>query len=388
MQASCSSLTPPAVPVAQDNEQPQCRPFTPSRPSTPAQEEPCGLTQASLKHLRRRCDGLCEDKEKLLAEIQRLEALLREQRDRFAGMEANAKAPRKEVAAPVLVTSTKDESEARAAREVDLQARLARLEEERDLLDKTLSRRESEIERLRRELEERLHMEKDQREAAERTSELEAQSSSRTAELMERVQVLEKQLGQLQSQNGDLEGQVGDLAHRAAKSQKEASESAARAESVTKMHEDFKQKTEQLRTGIVGTAIQSKLELHISVPHVVLTYNNAPPLRVSTAIGLSKGKIGNFLDTMLFPYFDPLWVCLDGLDVAPDGTNKKRYSARMLERLTDSIKDFIEKSQAGDAAELGGLDSTETCAEARRPRSRDEVGFKGLGSLRSKSGSR
>lgn len=373
------------VPVTQENEQPQCRPYTPSRPSTPAQEEPCGLTQASLKHLRRRCDSLSEEKEKLLNEIQRLEALLREQRERIAGLEATAKPPPIEVVPPAPTFDNSEERQAWAAKELDLKARLARLEEERDLLDKTLSRRESEIERLRRELEEQLQMAKEQREVAQRTHELEANASRRTAELMERVQVLEKQLAQLQCQNGELEGQVGDLANRVATSQRDASDSAARAESVTKMHEDFKQKTEQLRTGIVGTAIQSKLELHISVPHVVLTYNNAPPLRVSTAIGLSKEKVGSFLESMLFPYFEPLWVCLDGLDVAPDGTNKKRYSARMLERLTDSIKDFIEKSQTGDSAELGAGDNAETVPEVRRPRSRDDAGFKGLGSLRSKS---
>jgi hypothetical protein len=347
-----------------------------------------------LKHLRRRCDSLSEEKEKLLAEIQRLEALLREQREQIAGMEAKKDASRKEAATPAPFTSSKEENEvsrfeAWTAKEVDLKARLARLEEERDLLDKTLSRRESEIERLRRELEEQLQIAKEQREAAQRTNELESRASSRVAELMGRVQVLEKQLGQLQGQNGDLEGQVGDLVRRVETSQKEASASAARAENLTKMHEDFKQKTEQLRTGIVGTAIQSKLELHISVPHVVLSYNNAPPLRVSTAIGLSKEKVGSFLESTLFPYFEPLWVCLDGMDVAPDGTNKKKYSARMLERLTDSIKDFIEKSQAGDAAELGGGEcSPAPSPEARRPKSRDDAGFKGLGSLRCKSNGR
>lgn len=383
MPTSCN-LSPPAVPVTQENEQPQCRPFTPSRPSTPASEEPCGLTQASLKHLRRRCDGLTDEKEKLVAEIHRLESLLKQQRECIAEMEADAKASRKEVVAAIPVAQNIDESEAWAAKEVDFKARLARLEEERDLLDKTLSRRESEIDRLRRELEEQLQLATEQRETVQRTTQLEAHASSRTAELMGRVQALEKQLDQLQSENGALEGQVGDLSHQVARSQKEASESAARAENAKKDHEDFKQKAEQLRTGIVGSAIQSKLELHISVPHVVLTYNNAPPLRVSTAVGLSKAKIGNFLENMLFPYFEPLWVCLDGLDVAPDGTNKKRYSTRMLERLTDSIKDFVEKSQNGDTAELGE-DCTETCAEAHRPGSREGVGFKGLGSLRSKS---
>merc|ERR1719277_2853884 len=95
---------------------------------------------------------------------------------------------------------------------------------------------------------------------------------------------------------------------------------------------------------------------------------------VSTAIGLSKAKILKFLDSMLFPHFEPLWVCLDGVDMAPDGTNKKRYSSKMLERLTDSIKDFIEKSQVGEGAELGGKHCSEEITEIReapRPRSRN-----------------
>ena len=36
----------------------------------------------------------------------------------------------------------------------------------------------------------------------------------------------------------------------------------------------------------------------------------------------------------VFPHFDPLWVRLDGLDHAPDGSSKKAYSSRMLDRLT------------------------------------------------------
>jgi hypothetical protein len=38
----------------------------------------------------------------------------------------------------------------------------------------------------------------------------------------------------------------------------------------------------------------------------------------------------------VFPHFDPLWVRLDGLDHAPDGSSKKAYSSRMLDRLTQA----------------------------------------------------
>ena len=48
----------------------------------------------------------------------------------------------------------------------------------------------------------------------------------------------------------------------------------------------------------------------------------------------------------VFPHFDPLWVRLDGLDHAPDGSSKKAYSSRMLDRLT----------QAREAELVGGME--------------------------------
>lgn len=393
----------PATPAGDtETEQPDGRPSTPAqRPRTPVVEEPCGLTPASLKHLRRQKESLAEDKERLLAEVARLRALLEEQRGHVAELEAAAPAgaaipePRQADTSKTLALA-KEDKEASANAESDganLRRQIGKLEEERSLLEATLQRREAEVAKLRAELQEQMQLNKDQREAKEYSSESEARALDRAASLAARMQKLEAQLLQLTSERGQLEEQKGELAEQILKCQQDVSESEAKVQSVTKMHEDYKQQTEQLKTGIVGTAIQSKLELHISVPHVVLTYNNAPPLMVSTAIGLSKAKILKFLDSMLFPHFEPLWVCLDGVDMAPDGTNKKRYSSRMLERLTDSIKDFIDKSQTGDNAELGDsrpgarTDSIgkelEGRAQAKVERSTSGSGFKGLGSLRS-----
>ncbi|CAJ1407487.1 unnamed protein product, partial [Effrenium voratum] len=82
-------------------------------------------------------------------------------------------------------------------------------------------------------------------------------------------------------------------------------------------------------------AINQKVELHIAVPKVTLTYNNAPPLLISVASGL-EGRLQSFLDKEVFPHFEPLWVRLDGLDSAPDGSSKKQYASRMLDRLTQA----------------------------------------------------
>jgi len=386
----------------QDLELPQVRPGsaaagTAPRPSTPT-EEPCGLTPASLKHLRRQRDTLSEDKERLLAEIERLQRLLREQRDRVSELESAtpAASPTHEPTDRDTQSNDSDElKEAWASSEARLQGHVTRLEKERLLLEQTLERRDAELGRLNRSMQDQIDSSNDQRHTMERAIEAENRATRKSASMADRVQRLEAEFLKIGSQKGELEKQLdaqkAELEKQLATSQEETAESVGKLDTVTKMYEEFKQQVEQLRTGLVGTAIQSKLELHISVPHVVLTYNNAPALTVSTAMGLSKAKILKFLDNVLFPHFEPLWVCLDGVDKAPDGTNKKKYSSRMLERLTDSIKDFIEKSQLGEEADLGsggGKIAADPIKEAReakekqRPGSRENTGFKGLGSLR------
>merc|ERR1719326_2267624 len=127
----------------------------------------------------------------------------------------------------------------------------------------------------------------------------------------------------------------------------------AAAEKVMTMHAAHLQRAEQLRVAKLAEAIQHKVELHISVPRVTLSYNNAPPLQVSAASAFGDDRIKEFLDTEVLTHFEPLWVTLDALDEAPDGTTKKAYSTRMLERLTEAVKGFVEKSQQSETE--GGL---------------------------------
>jgi hypothetical protein len=335
-------------------------------------------------------------------------ALLKQQGDRVAELEAAEASTPADVSTPEPCeremrgtnSNMRDCQDKMASTEAMLRAQIAGLEEERSVLEQTFERRDLEMVKLRSSLQEQMECTREQLEAKERALEQEERARCRASEMADRVQRLEAQLTMLSSQRGELETQLqaenSELAEQLAKCKRETSAYESKVDSVTKMHEDYKDQAEKLRTGLVGTAIQSKLELHISVPHVVLTYNNAPPLTVSTAIGLSKAKILKFLDSYLFPHFEPLWVCLDGVDKAPDGTNKKRYSSRMLERLTDSIKEFIEKSQIGDSAELGARPVSKDDHRDHRPTSRNSKaveaggnkrastpGFKGLGSLRS-----
>jgi len=403
----CSERTPEASPSRRDsldvprasspdgaNEQPLSGSGTPARPCTPTQTSEDtvqnGLTLASLKHLRRQNAGLLEDKERLHAEISRLQALLQEQQRQAADLEATVPAATSAPEPSECTTSVRERDEREAAwasTEAELRQQMASLEEERSLLEHTLTRREQEIGRLKCNLDEQIECSKDQHEANERAKEHEERVLRKTAGLAEKVKQLEMDLVMLNSQNAGLEAQKAELAGQLRISQDEVSQSAAKVEVLTNLHEDHKHATEQLRSGVVGTAIQSKLELHISVPHVVLTYNNAPPLTVSTAVGLSKARVLKFLEGMLFPHFEPLWVCLDGVDKAPDGTNKKKYSSRMLTRLTDSVKEFIEKSQLGDEAELVFSDTVKEVLPRSRPSSRSSIrgGFKGIGSSRTHS---
>eukprot|EP00415_Alexandrium_ostenfeldii_P001309 UN1309 len=114
-------------------------------------------------------------------------------------------------------------------------------------------------------------------------------------------------------------------------------------ESASQVHDRFKRDMDRLRADIVTKAIRSKIELHICVPRVALEYPEAPPVTIDMAEGLSREHVRRFLQSKVFPQFDPLWMCLDGVDRAPDGTNKKAYTARILELLTDRLKEFVDE---------------------------------------------
>merc|ERR1712060_701634 len=95
----------------------------------------------------------------------------------------------------------------------------------------------------------------------------------------------------------------------------------------------------------LADSINQKVELHICVPQAILRYNNAPPIHANTADGLGTDRIGQFLDREVFPHFEPLWARLDSLDKSPDGSSKLAYSQKMLARLTDSVRSYIQKAR-------------------------------------------
>jgi len=215
-------------------------------------------------------------------------------------------------------------------------------------LKNLLAASEAEVERLRKLLGEQKLLTKEVCEAAERSTG-EARAAAESAEEIKRLQAL---LGKLQQEKSDMEKEQMKKDLQNVEMQQKAAMAMAAAEKVLTMHAAQLKRIEQLRLAKLGEAIQHKVELHISVPRVTLSYNNAPPLPVSAAAALSEEKISQFLNAEVFPQFEPLWTTLDNLDEAPDGTTKKVYSTRMLERLTEAVKGFVEKSQRG---EEGGL---------------------------------
>lgn len=340
---TCNDVLPPPEDIPQHGT---LAPSAPTRECNP-QEEPCGLTPASLKHLRRQNVALTEDKERLLAEVARLQALLRDMQNRVAQLEA---LPGEGEAKEASFKQALDEARALLAAE---QARASELEEINAGLERLVSVHEAEIVRLREALEAELRKSSEAAREASVAGQLSGEALVAKDALAKKVKELEDQVSHCQDERFRLEAQVTALKQELEQALKEAADAKNVVESASQLQAAHKQQMESLRTSLLGQAIQSKLELHIAVPHVVLTYNQAPPLVVSASVGLSKARIAKFLDSTLFPQFDPLWMCLDGVDRAPDGTNKRTYSSKMLERLTESIKDFIERSQNSEAAALG-----------------------------------
>ncbi|CAE8616539.1 unnamed protein product, partial [Polarella glacialis] len=110
-------------------------------------EEPCGLTPASLKHVRRQREALAEDKKRLEAELALLRSQMKEHVERVANIQVQLKESeeresdlRKEVG----VIMEKEEAERNRADKLELLN--VKLEE-------TLALREAEIARLRKALE-------------------------------------------------------------------------------------------------------------------------------------------------------------------------------------------------------------------------------------------
>jgi hypothetical protein len=284
-----------------------------------------------------------EEKDRLRAELDKSEVVIRELRERIAALEEQLResAEREEKLNDDLREATERE-EAEHMRADEAERLNARLEE-------SLATKEAEVARLRQSLDDQLLLTKEVCEAAERSTN-EARAAAASAEDVERLRA---QVQKLTEERDTLhkEREVQDQEY--AEMKQRTGLAMAAAEKAMTMHAVHLQRVEQLRVAKLAEAIQNKVELHISVPRVTLTYNNAPPLQVSTASGLDDSRIKEFLDNEVFSHFEPLWITLDELDRAPDGSTKKAYSTRMLERLTEAVKGFVEKSQKSDSE--GGL---------------------------------
>lgn len=317
-------------------------------PGTPPEESgsTCGLTPASLKHLRRQNAKLTEEKDRLLSELEKAQASIAALKERTAALDEQLResALREEKLQEDL-NDANHETEAQRNRADEAERLNAKLEE-------SLAASEAEVARLKKLLEDQLRLTREVCEAAERSSG-EARAAAESAEQIER---LSEQVKKLTLENGTLQKEREDQALENAELVKRTGMAMAAAEKAMTMHAAHVQRVEQLRVAKLAEAIQHKVELHISVPRVTLSYNNAPPLQVSAAAALGDNRIKDFLDKEVFSHFEPLWVTLDKLDQAPDGTTKKAYSTRMLERLTEAVKGFVEKSQRSEGE--SGLKAT------------------------------
>lgn len=296
-----------------------------------------GLTPASLKHLKRQRDALAEDKIRLQAEVASLSESLREQRERAVALEAELKeAEAREAAA---------KEEAQQAREAERRER-ARAEELERLsreLQESVERLRAEAEELRQALDAQRQLTRDVCQAAQ--ARMEEHSVADTSELDAHIKLLESQLEASQFALRQSEADQEELKIGVATAM-------AAAEKAMTVHALMLQQMSQLKAVRLEEAMNHKVELHISVPRVTVTYNGAPPLHVSLAVGLTEEKVRNFLEAQVFPHFEPLWVSLDTLCKAPDGSTKKEYATKMLDRLSVAIKGFITRSQNSKGASL------------------------------------
>jgi len=291
------------------------------------QEIASGLTPASLKHLRRQRDALVEDKARLLTDVATLTEHLQDQRERAATLEA--KLQEAEVREVIL----RDELQWASEAEIRQRARA----DELDLLSRKLedSIRELQTEglRLRQVLETQRQLTRDVCEAAE--SRMEDGAAGEWQAKLEQAQ------RDLEQERAEREEMKCGVAAALLASQK-----------VMSTHAMLLKHMHQLKAAKLEDAMNQKVELHISVPRVSVTYNDSPPLHVSLAVGLSEEKVRRFLEGQVFPHFDPLWVCLDKLSQAPDGSTKREYSVRMLDRLATAVKTFITRSQSSKGASM------------------------------------
>ncbi|CAK0869684.1 unnamed protein product [Prorocentrum cordatum] len=256
----------------------------------------CGVTPASLKHLRRQNATLAEGLERAGTEVAALQARLQDEQGRASGLAASlAEAEHREAALQQEVAVGRGRENAQCRRIEELSLLNARLEE-------SLSLREAEVLTQRRTL---------------------AQLRLRQAADAFRS-----------------EGR-----HAAARG-------AAPAEAASGEPQP------QARGGALADALAGKIQVHVSIPRVTVAYNGAPPLEVSLASCLGQDRIRHFLDRNLLPHLEPLWLRMDDLDEAPDGTSKEAYSAKIMDALAQSIQVFVAKAAKSTPDDPGGAPQT------------------------------
>lgn len=355
-----------------------------------AEDVGCGLTPASLKHLRRQNAKLTEDKDRLSVEVSAVSEKLRDEQSRVVGLQSSL------VEAEARNLGLQEEVEAGLGREEEQASRISELSVAKAKVEETLMLREAEVETLKRSLEEQRELTRQVCRAADRQGSRMAAADSGDREARE---ALEKQNGELRKQLAALSASAScDNDLERLRSENEAlrkdltalknsmAEVAGAAEQAMLLSAAQMDKVNKIRNGALADAINRKIELHVSVPKVTLTYNNSPALAVGLGTFLSQDRIRSFVDREVFPHFEPLWVRVDDLDKAPDGTSKKAYCTRMLEMLTQSIKGFVMKAQSSDSGpgeDLPQLSSSDGATAPTAAGAQSPLGMSGP--LRAKS---
>eukprot|EP00929_Paragymnodinium_shiwhaense_P013736 TRINITY_DN121589_c0_g1_i1.p1 TRINITY_DN121589_c0_g1~~TRINITY_DN121589_c0_g1_i1.p1 ORF type:complete len:462 (+),score=136.41 TRINITY_DN121589_c0_g1_i1:93-1478(+) len=304
-----------------------------------------GLTRASLLHLRRQRDKLVDEKAKLEAELSSVSVLLKQLQERNAVVEEELRIAKEEAErqrAEALRWQTQSEEWQALAEE--RQAHLEEAQRAAEALKATVDLRDEEITRLRLALEEQRRVVKEVLETA----------GSAGSDDSERVAALERQVKELRCKTEELQMKNGMLSRDKEELQQQLLSAVLLAKQAKVVHDRNCEVIERLKCFQLGEAMKGRIALSMAVPKVTLNYNNAPPLNLSFASAIGEERIRRFLDKEVFVHFEPMWVSLDGVDDAPDGTTKKQYAERMLQMLTDAVKRFVEKAQTGDPTEDAG----------------------------------
>jgi DNA repair exonuclease SbcCD ATPase subunit len=225
-------------------------PSTPPEDGTGSMSSTCGLTPASLKHLRRQNQKLTDEKETLRKDLENAQVTIRELRERLAALEEQLRESeeRQEKLQQELVEAREGEAEQRKRAE-DADRLNIRLEE-------SLAAKEAEVARLRQALEEQLQLTKEVCEAAERSS----GEARGLAESSDEIARLNEQVKQLQGEKNLFEKERQRLELESAAYQKQTAAAMGAAEKAMSVHAQLIQRMEQLRVAKLSDAISAKTE--------------------------------------------------------------------------------------------------------------------------------